>query len=84
MKINILIPYKEKFDKKKASSVSITVSNNMRHSKFLDDIRVFGQNTDDPIFQKNFVGINYSLLSFKNKNNYLADEFSCLLFFLLS
>ena len=76
MKINILIPYKEKFDKKKASSVSITVSNNMRHSKFIDDIKVFGQHTDDPIFQNNFVGINYSLFSFRNKNNYLADQLS--------
>ena len=76
MKINILLPYKEKFDEHKASSVSITVSNNMRHSKFLDDIKVFGQNTDDPIFQNNFVGINYSLFSLKNKNNYLADQLS--------
>ena len=76
MKINILIPYKEKFDKQKASSVSITVSNNMRHSKFLDDIRVFGQHTENPMFQKNFVGIKYSLLSFKSKNNYLADQLS--------
>ena len=76
MKINILLPYKEKFDENKASSVSITVSNNMRHSKFLDDIRVFGQLTENPMFQKNFVGIKYSLLSFKSKNNYLADHLS--------
>ncbi len=76
MKINILLPYKEKFDKQKASSVSITVSNNMLYSSFLDDIRVFGQQTDDPIFKKNFYGIKYSLCSFRSKNNYLADQLS--------
>lgn len=76
MKINILLPYKEKFDKHKASSVSITVSNNMTYSNFIDDIKVFGQQTEDPLFQKNFCGFNHSLLSFKSKNNYLADQLS--------
>ena len=76
MKINILLPYKEKFDKSKASSVSITVSNNMKHSRFLKDIRVFGQKTIDPLFKNNFVGIKYSLLSLKSKNKYLADQLS--------
>ncbi len=76
MKINILLPYKEKFDKQKASSVSITVSNNMRYSNYLDDIRVFGKQTEDPLFQKNFCGFDYSLYSFKSKNNYLADQLS--------
>ncbi len=76
MKINILLPFKEKFDKQKASSVSITVSNNMRYSNYLDDIRVFGQQTENPIFQKNFFGFKYSVWSFKSKNNYLADQLS--------
>ena len=76
MKINILLPYKEKFDRNKASSVSITVSNNMQFSNYLDDIKVFGQKTEDPLFKKNFIGINYSLLSLKSKNNYLADQLS--------
>ena len=76
MKINILLPYKEKFDKHKASSVSITVSNNMQFSNYLDDIKVFGQKTEDPLFKKNFIGIKYSLLSLKSKNNYLANQLS--------
>ena len=76
MKINILLPFKEKFDKQKASSVSITVSNNMHYSNYLKDILVFGQRTDDPLFPENFVGINYSIFSFKSKNNYLADHLS--------
>ena len=76
MKINILLPYKEKFDKQKASSVSITVNNNMQFSNYLKDIKVFGQKTEDPFFKNNFIGINYSLLSLKSKNNYLADQLS--------
>ena len=76
MKINILLPFKEKFDKQRASSVSITVSNNMHYSNYLSDILVFGQQTLDPLFPGNFVGINYSIFSFKSKNNYLADYLS--------
>lgn len=74
MKINILLPYKDKFDKNKASSVSITVKNNLIHSKYLDQIRVFGQKVENPLFKDNFTGFNHSILSFKSKNKYLAHE----------
>ena len=74
MKINILLPYKEKFDKNQASSVSITVRNNLLHSKYLDQIKIFGQNVDAPFFKDNFIGIRHSVLSFKSKNKFLAHE----------
>ena len=51
MKINILLPYKEKFDENKASSVSITVKNNLLHTKFLSDIKVYGQNVENPLLK---------------------------------
>ena len=41
MKINILLPYKEKFDENKASSVSITVKNNLLHSKLFKSNKNF-------------------------------------------
>ena len=50
MKINILLPYKEKFDENKASSVSITVKNNLLHSNYLNEIKIFGQNVENPFF----------------------------------
>ena len=50
MKINILLPFKEKFDENKASSVSITVRNNLFHSNYLNQIKIFGQNTENPFF----------------------------------
>jgi glycosyltransferase involved in cell wall biosynthesis len=80
MKINILLPYKEKFDKKKASSVSITIKNNLEHSKFKKNIRIFGQQTENPLFNKNFCGVKYSFMSLKGKNHYLADQMLKLMF----
>ena len=74
MKINILLPYKEKFDENKASSVSITVRNNLYHSKYLNQIKVFGQNVDNPLFKDNFIGLKYSILSFQSKNRFLASK----------
>ena len=74
MKINILLPYKEKFDEKKASSVSITVKNNLNHSVFFENVKIYGQVVDNPIFKDNFVGIKYSCLSFKSKNTLVADK----------
>ena len=74
MKINILLPFKEKFDKQKASSVSITIKNNLIYSKYINDVRIFGQKTENPIFKEKFYGVKYSLLSLKSKNSYLADE----------
>ena len=74
MKINILLPYKEKFDENKASSVSITVKNNLLHSNYLNEIKVFGQKVENPLFKRNFVGFKYSFLSLKSRNKFLAHE----------
>ena len=74
MKINILLPFKEKFDINKASSVSITVKNNINYSQYQNNIEIFGQQTDKPLFEKNFRGIKYSFFSFMSKNRYLADQ----------
>ena len=68
MKINILLPHKEKFDLNKASAVSITVKNNLFYSCYLKDVIVFGQDVENPIFKNNFSGIKNSFLSFKGKN----------------
>lgn len=74
MKINILLPFKEKFDEKKASSVSITIKNNLNHSQYINNIQIFGQKTKNPLFKRNFWGFKYSLLSLKSKNYFLADQ----------
>lgn len=71
MQINILLPYKEKFDKFSPSSVAITVYNNLSKSKFKKNIKVYGRKVKNPISSKNFVGINDPLF-FKSKNKNLA------------
>ena len=74
MKINILLPYKEKFDENKASSVSITVRNNLYHSKYVNQIKVFGQNVNNPLFKNNFIGLKHSIFSLQSKNRFLASK----------
>ena len=74
MLINILLPYKEKFSKNKASSVSLTVANNLKFSKYKKQIRVFGHNLKDPMYKDNFVGINNSWNPLKSKNENIAQE----------
>ena len=74
MKINILLPYKEQFDKSKLSSVSITVINNLKHSKFKKEIRIFGREVSNPAKQENFIGIKNSFNLFKSKNLNLAEQ----------
>ena len=74
MKINILIPFKEKFDKNNASSVSITVKNNLKYSIFKKYIRVFGTEVENPISEEHFFGIKPSRVFFKSRNMHLAKE----------
>ena len=74
MKINILLPYKEKFTLDKASSVSITVKNNFKYSSFQKNIRIFGQYVEKPMFKDNFVGIKNSWNILASKNKFLATE----------
>ena len=71
MKINILLPYKDKFDIIKASSVSITVKNNLENSRYKNNIRVFGQEVENPISPSNFIAIKKPFF-LTSKNKYLA------------
>ena len=72
MFINILLPYKEKFSTNKASSVSLTVANNLEFSKYKKQIRIFGHNVENPMHKKNFIGMQNSWNFLKSKNHNLA------------
>ena len=74
MKINILLPHKEKFDLYKSSSVSNTIKNNFNLSRYKKHIRIFGQQVEFPIFKDNFLGIKNPSFFFKSKNINLANE----------
>lgn len=77
MSINILIPYKEKFEQHNASSVSITVKNNMNFSKMKDHISVYGREIQNPMFKKNYIGLKNSRNFLKSKNINLAEKMCC-------
>ena len=74
MFINILLPYKEKFSINKASSVSLTVANNLEFSKYKKLIRIFGHNVEKPMHKNNFIGIDNSWNFLKSKNQNLSDK----------
>ncbi len=74
MSINIILPYKEKFTKNKASSVSITVRNNFEFSKYKKSIRIFGQWVENPMYEKNFFGIKKHWNFLKSKNENIANQ----------
>jgi len=72
MKINIILPYKEKFDKFKSSAVSNTIINNLKQSKFKKQVSIYGQYVENPMSPENFVGIKPPLLPFFSKNMHVA------------
>ena len=74
MFINILLPYKEKFSINKASSVSLTVANNLEFSKYKKHTRIFGHDVEDPMYRNNFIGIHNSWNFLKSKNHNLAKK----------
>jgi hypothetical protein len=50
--IDIILPYKEIFNKNKASAVSLTILNSFKFSKFKKNIRIFGRFEKNPLLKK--------------------------------
>ena len=75
MNIDILLPFKEKFSKNKASAVSITVKNSMKYSLFRNNIKVYGQKVDNPFYKKNFIGLKNNWILHGGHNKSLAYNY---------
>ena len=74
MNIDIIMPYKEIFSEKKASSVSLTIKNSWEFSEFKSSIKVFGQFTEVPFADINFVGLKIKrFLHFGNNRSILMN-----------
>tara|TARA_B100000963_G_scaffold181977_1_gene158332 strand:+ start:1117 stop:2229 length:1113 start_codon:yes stop_codon:yes gene_type:complete len=76
MRIDILLPYREKFTLTKASAVSTSVKNSITYSSYRNEIKIYGHFVENPMLQKNFIGIKtYRLIHFSNNisliKNYL-------------
>jgi glycosyltransferase involved in cell wall biosynthesis len=55
--IDIILPYKEIFNKNKASAVSLTILNSFKFSKFKKNIRIFGRFEKNPLLKKNYFSL---------------------------
>ena len=75
MNIDILLPFKEKFSKNKASAVSITVKNSMKYSSFKNNIKVYGRKVENPFYKKNFIGLENHWILHGGHNKSLAHNY---------
>ena len=74
MNIDIIMPYKEIFSEKKASAISLTIKNSTEFSEFNSSIKVFGQFTETPFKNFNFVGLKIKkILHFGNNRSILMN-----------
>ena len=74
MNIDIILPYKEIFSKKKASAVSLTVKNSMEYSEFKSKINIYGQFTNIPFTKENFIGIKVNKIFNFGKNRSILKK----------
>ena len=75
MNIDIILPYKEIFSKKKASAVSLTVKNSMEYSEFKSKINIYGQFTNTPFIRENFIGIKVNRIFNFGKNRSILKNY---------
>ena len=75
MNIDIILPFKEIFSKKKASAVSLTVKNSMEYSEFKSIIKIYGQFTNSPFIRENFVGIKVKEIFNFGKNRSILRNY---------
>ena len=68
MKIAILLPQKEKYNKLDAGSVSIFVNNHLANSTFKKKTRVYGMEVENPFDENNFVSLFSNKQLFTNKS----------------
>ena len=74
MNIDIIMPYKEVFSEKNASAVSLTIKNSCEFSEFKSSIKVFGQFTEVPFADINFIGLKTKkFLHFGNNRSILMN-----------
>lgn len=78
-KIAILLPYAERFEPAHAGAISLCVRDALAHSRFADDVTVYGRPVDAP-----FAGFHFQPLQpvgawFRGRNRGLAEAFRILM-----
>ncbi len=68
LKVDILLPYKEKFNLKNSGAIANIVYELVNESNYKNTFRIFGSEVDKPLLNKNFVSLNPKFSLFKGKN----------------
>ena len=55
LKVDILLPYKEKFNLKNSGAIANIVYELVNESNYKNTFRIFGSEVDKPLLNKNFV-----------------------------
>ena len=75
--IDIILPYKEIFNKNKASAVSLTILNSFKFSKFKRNIRIFGRIEKNPFLKKNYFSLKTNrILGFGNNRSLIKSYYN--------
>ena len=75
--IDIILPYKEIFNKNKASAVSLTILNSFKFCKFKKNIRIFGRFEKNPLLKKNYISLKTNkFLNFGNNRSLIRSYFN--------
>ncbi len=75
LKIDIILPYKEIFSPNGASAVSISIKNSIMHSKFKNNINVYGQSVNNPFTDINFNGFFANKIMHFSKNLSILKQY---------
>ena len=72
--IDILLPYKETFNEDNASAVSITVYNSFLHSKYKNNINIYGKKIEEPLL-KNYKSLKINRIFDLGNNISIAKSY---------
>ncbi len=75
MKIDIILPFREKFTLSKASAVSTSVKNSIAYSSYKKDTKIYGHFVENPILENNFIGIHTNKLFHLSNNVSLIKNY---------
>jgi len=76
MKISILLPYKENYSPEYPGAVSLFVSQTIKHSRYKNSIKVFGNSNFKSILSNNYTDINLNKASpFQSQTKNYVNKF---------
>ena len=75
MKISILLPYKENYSKEYAGAVSIFVNGVNKHSKFKNNIKIYGNTDYSNLLSKNYINLPFKKSLFQSSSKIYVNNF---------